>query len=141
MSVAKWSVPSSEVTLGSITGLTSGSTALVNDIDNTGLSNTNLYVIFWVELSSFTPSTAGASLTVRLVRKRGSQYETTDQTTFTGETFVKAITAGVGAKFLHIGPMRLPGGFIWGIQFVNNAGATISTSTPIVYQTFNEDIV
>lgn len=141
MSIAKWSVPSDEVTLGSITGLASGSTALVNDIDNTGISNTNLYVIFWVELSSFTPSIAGANLTVRLVRRRGSQYETTDQTTFTGEIFVKAITAGGGGRFLSIGPMRLPGGFIWGVQFVNNTGSTISTSTPIIYQTFNEDIV
>jgi hypothetical protein len=139
MSVAKWSVPSSEVTLGSITSLTNGSIIIVSDIDNTGLTNTNLYVSFWVELSSFTPST-GASLTVRLVRKKGSQYESTDQTTFTGETLVKAITTGPAAKFLHIGPMRLPGGFIWGVQFVNNTGTTISTSTPIVYQTFNEDI-
>ena len=139
MSVAKWSVPSSEVTLGSITTLTNGSTLIVSDIDNTGLTNTNLYVSFWVELSSFTPG-IGASLTVRLVRKKGSQYESTDQNTFTGENLMKAIPPGVSAKFLHIGPMRLPGGFIWGVQFVNNTGATISTSTPIVYQTFNEDI-
>lgn len=140
MSVAKWSVPSSEISLGSITGLSSGSTVIVADIDNTGITNTNLYVSFWVELSSFTPGTA-ASLTVRLVRKRGSQYETNNASTFTGETFVKAITSATEAKFMHIGPMRLPGGFIWGVQFVNNTSSTISTSTPIVYQTFNEDIV
>ena len=140
MSTAKWSVPADEVTLGSITGLASGSTALVNDIDNTGLTNTNLYVSFWVELSLFAPGSA-ASLVVRFVRKRGSQYETNNASTFTGEVFVKSITSTTEAKFLHIGPMRLPGGFIWGVQFVNNTSSTISTSTPIMYQTFNEDIV
>lgn len=138
MSIAKWTAASSEVTLGSFGGLSASNAILVGDVDNT--TNANLYISFWVELSSFTPST-GASLTVRLVRKRGSQYETTDVATFTGESFTKAIAPGAGAKFLHCGPLRIPGPHVYGVQFVNNTGATISTANNIVYQTWNEDIV
>jgi hypothetical protein len=145
MAIAEWdnsqgsNAESSNIAGTALNGLTNGSlSAILADIDNA--TNDDLYVSFWLELGSITP-TAGGSVTIRLVRKRGSTYEDRTATIFSGEQMVKPLTTATGVKAVSFNFLRLPGPYVFGVELVNNSGVTLASSAnALYYQTHNEAV-
>jgi hypothetical protein len=143
MATAKWSAAGTESSNIAGTALNSlangGLSAILADIANA--SGKNLNIRFWVKLGSLTP-TAGGSIAVRLVCKRGSDYITRSATVFIGEQAALPLTTAAEAKELSTCAMRLPGPFDVGVEIVNNAGVSLAASgNEVYYQIWDEEVV
>lgn len=139
MTVVKYSAATTEATLSISTNMDSkadGTSTLLCDLDFTGSGDREFYLFLWAVLGTINPSSIG-SVRFSLRRKRGSTYALNDA----ASTEALPLTTGSGTKDVS-GGLTVPGPFVYGLYFHNNAGATTAGSGNAVYaQEANEELV